>query len=114
MLWVVQTEGDECAAEEQGGQYAGGEETADVWERDLAASGEALGRIGGAVAVGTAYAVAVIVGNIGNDLQGQRGEQAEQEHAAAPACGAAVPSNGVAAANSGKGQRQGARADEAE
>ena len=80
----------------------------------MAAGGEALGRIGRAVAVGTAYAVAVVVGDIGDDLQGQRSEQAEQEHAAAPACGAAVPSDGIAAANSGKGQRQGARADEAE
>ena len=83
-------------------------------EGNLAAGGEALGRIGGAVAVGAAYAVAVVVGDIGDDLQGQRGEQAEQEYAAAPACGTAVPSDGVAAADGGNGQRQGARANEAE
>ena len=74
-------------------------------EGNLAVDSEALGCIGGAVAVGTAYAVAVVVGDIGDDLQGQCGEQAEQEHAAAPACGAAVPSDGVAAADGGNGQR---------
>ena len=58
--------------------------------------------------VGATYAVTVIVGDVGEDLQGEGGQQRENEDEGMP--GTVVVGERVAATDDSKGERQGARA----
>ena len=63
-------DGEQGDAEGEAGKHARREQLAHLLDADRTAGGEATWRAGGAVAVGAAHAVAVVVGDVGEDLQG--------------------------------------------
>ena len=93
-------------AEGKRGEDARRQQLPHLPDADRATSGEAARRTGGTMAIGAAHAVAVIVGDIGEDLQRERGQKGEDEDATAPVT--LMVSQRIAAANDGERERQGA------
>ena len=95
-------------AKGEAGKHARREQLAHLSDADRTTGGEAARRAGRAMAVGAAHAVTVVVGDVGEDLQGEGGQKREEKDAESP--GAVGVGQRVAATDDGKRKRQGARA----